>query len=137
MKKTLIILFFFFIFGCLNANESSPVEIKLLKEEVKKKSGVKTEYYLQVTVPDGYGIQREAPNRILLSGEDGLKIKKVDTTFKGKTNLKKPEYFDYVDKMPVKLSGKGNLLINAKIFYCDFEKNICIPAKINKKEIIN
>ncbi|MCB1189702.1 MAG: hypothetical protein H7A23_09010 [Leptospiraceae bacterium] len=136
MRKLFIFLFFLLFFGCLNADET-PVEIKLIKEEVKKKSSVKTEYYIKVSVPEGYGIQREAPNRILLSGEDGLKIKKVDTAFKGKVNLKKPEYFDYVDKMPLKISGKGNLLINAKIFYCDFEKNICVPAKINKKEMIN
>jgi len=107
-----------------------PVTISLAKQS----SG---EYSLRVQVPAGFGIQREAPNRILLSGEGNLKVLNADLNFRGKPSLEKMEYFKKVDDMKVTVSGKGKLNINAKIFYCDFTKNICIPGQIQKTAEIN
>jgi hypothetical protein len=104
----------------------NPVEIKLKKEK-------KDSYKLSVTVPKGYAIQKDAPNKISLTGDKTLEVLESDTKFKGQTLLDKPEYFSEVDEMKVKLKGKGELSIDSKIFYCDLNKNVCYPAKISKK----
>ncbi|MCB1176314.1 MAG: hypothetical protein KDK36_01935, partial [Leptospiraceae bacterium] len=56
--------------------------------------------------------------------------------FIGPVKLDKPDYFDKIESMDVKLSGKGDLVIESKIFYCDLNKNLCYPAKIKKTEKI-
>ncbi|MCK6379720.1 MAG: hypothetical protein L6Q54_00520 [Leptospiraceae bacterium] len=102
--------------------------------EIRKIQG--NEYRLSINTPKQYGIQRDVPNRILLSGEDGLSVQKADLNFRGGIHSEKKEYFNKVEDMKITLKGKGKLNINAKIFYCDFQKNICIPANIQKTEII-
>ncbi len=123
----------FFLYLLFVSTTVFPIEHPVNFELRKIKPG---EYGLTVSVPKQFGIQRDAPNRILLSAESGLDIAKADLTFHGGIHPDKKEYFNRVDEMKVNLKGKGKLLINAKIFYCDFTKNICIPANIQKSEII-
>ena len=106
-----------------------PVNVKLVKKQGNN-------YTLKVSVPDGFGIQREAPNRLLVSGE-GIKVTKADLKFKGPVNSKKNEYFLAVDEMPLVLEGKGILQIQARIYYCDYSKNICINGKMQFKEKVD
>lgn len=93
-------------------------------------------FKLKIAVPNGYGIQKEAPNRLFLIGESGLKIIKADTRFKGLTNPKKQDYFLSVAEMPFTVTGNGILKIRGKIFYCNFRKNICKFERINETKNI-
>lgn len=124
-----------FILFCLFLSQSIFAIEHPVNFEFRKISG--NEYGLKVSVPKGFGIQRDVPNRILLSGENGLSVVKADLNFKGGVHPLKKEYFSSVDEMKATLKGKGKLLIHAKIFYCDFNKNICIPANLQKTEIVN
>ncbi|MCP5500891.1 MAG: hypothetical protein H7A25_13370 [Leptospiraceae bacterium] len=126
MKKSILIFIVFSFFFSLLA-ESHPVDVSLFK----KNKG----YVLRVSVPKDFGIQREAPNRILLSG-NGVQILKANTRFSGPINPSKKDYFKKVNDMPVSLKGKGTLQISGKVFYCDYVKNICQFAKIQKEETI-
>lgn len=110
----------------MHADDQHPVDISIQKKSTNK-------YKLSVSVPDGFGIQKEAPNRILLSGKDDLKIVKANMKFTGPTNPKKKEYFLKVKAMDFSTNKSGTVLINAKIYYCDYTKNICIPANIQKE----
>jgi hypothetical protein len=103
-----------------------PITIKIKK--VKSES-----YLLYVEIPKNFAIQMEAPNQIDLSSSKGLKIISSDTVFKGPQKFGKPEYFDKIEPMKLNLKGKGELIIDSKIFYCDFNKNVCYPAKFQKK----
>lgn len=91
---------------------------------------------MHVSVPKGYAIQKEAPNKIKLSSEDKIKINPSELTFNGKTYLDKPEYFEKVEDNTFTLTGKGKLQVSAKVFYCDLNKNVCYPASIKQEEII-
>jgi len=105
-----------------------------IKLQLDKKKG--DSYVMHVSVPKGYAIQKDAPNKIKLSSEDKIKINPVELTFKGNTYLDKPEYFEKVEDNPLTLSGKGKLQVSAKIFYCDLNKNVCYPASIKQEETI-
>ncbi|MDZ4725804.1 MAG: hypothetical protein SH817_06590 [Leptospira sp.] len=102
-----------------------PITISLKKEMDGK-------YNLLLELPPNYGFQREAPHKILLSGTNGVKVKKADLKLNGPIHPSKSEYYEFVKPMPIELSGKGKLDVNAKIYYCNFVKNICIPAKLNE-----
>lgn len=106
-----------------------PISVKLVK-----KSG--NNYTLKVSVPEGFGIQRDAPNRLLLGGQ-GVNVVKADLLFKGPIHHKKSEYFAYLDDMPLTLSGKGTIQIDARVYYCNFTKNICIPGKMHFEERVD
>jgi hypothetical protein len=87
---------------------------------------------LKISVPQGFGIQKEAPHSFLFSPSNDLKIQKADTKLVGPTDIKKPEYFEYVEPLVLKLEGKGSLQMNARVYYCDYNKGICIPGKFQK-----
>lgn len=105
--------------------ESHPIEISIKQKAVGK-------YELELFLPKDFGFQMEAPHRILLSGADGLKVTNADLKLKGPVHPKKPEYFEYLKPLTFQVEGKGKLQLDAKLFYCNFVKNICIPAKVNK-----
>ncbi len=105
-----------------------------IKLQLDKKSG--DSYIMRVSVPKGYAIQKDAPNKIKLSSEDKIKINPTELTFKGNTILGKPEYFEKVEDNTLTLNGKGKLQVSAKIFYCDLNKNVCYPASIKQEETI-
>ncbi|MGJ4786551.1 hypothetical protein EHQ52_12095 [Leptospira koniambonensis] len=130
MKRfTFLAIISLFMISGLSAEEESPIKFKI------EKSSPST-YLLKVVYPENFGVQKEAPHRILLNAGSGLKVVSADLKLKGKTSTRKKEYFESVDPMQVKLEGKGELEIHAKIFYCDYNRNICIPGKILQKEII-
>jgi hypothetical protein len=125
MKQILLLLLF-----CLPLIAMDhPVKLQL-----DKKKG--DSYIMRVSVPKGYAIQKEAPNKIKLTSDDKIKINPTELTFKGTTYLDKPEYFEKVEDNSVTLSGKGKLQVSAKIFYCDLNKNVCYPASIKQEENI-
>lgn len=105
-----------------------------VKLHLSKKKG--DSYIMHVSVPKGYAIQKEAPNKIKLSSEDKIKINPSELTFNGKTYLDKPEYFEKVEDNTLTLKGKGKLQVSAKVFYCDLNKNVCYPASIKQEETI-
>ena len=105
-----------------------------IKLQLDKKKG--DSYVMRVSVPKGYAIQKDAPNKIKLASEDKIKINPTELTFKGNTYLDKPEYFEKVEDNNLTLSGKGKLQVSAKIFYCDLNKNVCYPASIKQEETI-
>lgn len=105
-----------------------------VKMNLYKKSG--DSYAIRVTIPKGFAIQKDAPNKIKLSSVDKIKINPSELTFKGNTMLDKPEYYEKVEDCTLTLSGKGTLKLSAKIFYCDLHKNVCYPASIKQEEII-
>jgi len=105
-----------------------------IRLHLDKKKG--ESYVMRVSVPKGYAIQKEAPNKIKLSTEDKIKINPTELTFKGSTYLDKPEYYEKVEDNMLTLSGKGKLHVSAKIFYCDLNKNVCYPASIKQDETI-
>ncbi|WP_108975654.1 cell surface protein MPL17 [Leptospira ryugenii] len=114
---------------------SLPVSAQLADHPIslsvkKKQDGT---FELNLDLPQGYGFQKEAPHKILLAGKDGLEVKKADLKLQGPTHPQKLEYFEYVKPLPLALTGKGSLEVNAKLFYCNFKKNICIPAKLNQQ----
>ncbi|EQA44129.1 hypothetical protein LEP1GSC050_4340 [Leptospira broomii serovar Hurstbridge str. 5399] len=113
----------------VTAEEESPVKFKLEK-------GIGETYFLKIVHPSNFGIQKDAPHKITVSAGPGLKVESADLKLKGKTSSKKKEYFESVDPMAITLKGAGELEIHAKIFYCDYNRNICIPGKIVQKEII-
>jgi hypothetical protein len=125
MKFILLVFLSFSLFAF-----DAPVEIRVEKKNVNT-------FALKVSVPKGFAIQREAPHKINLKGENGLSVKDFKPEFKGPIIINKPEYFEAVDEMPLQLTGKGELAIDARIFYCDLNKNICYPSKIQKKETVN
>lgn len=128
-KKLFAIIWVFVLSAGLSAEEESPVRFKLEK-------GIGEVYFLKVVHPSHFGIQKDAPHRIQIVSGPGLKVESSDLKLKGKTSPKKKEYFESVEPMPITLKGKGELEIQAKIFYCDYNRNICIPGKIVQKEII-
>jgi len=101
-----------------------PVQVQI------RKSKNPNTYELSLQLKDGYGFQKEAPHRILLSGKNGLQVKEAKLNFQGPTNPKKPEYFAYLEPMPLVLAGSGELEISGRIFYCNYLKNLCIPGKL-------
>lgn len=125
--------FFLGIVGCNNTEtqmsadplDSHPIEISIKQKSLGK-------YELEFFLPKDFGFQMEAPHRILLSGADGLKVLNADLKLKGPIHPKKPEYFEYLKPFTFQVEGKGQLQLDAKLFYCNFVKNICIPAKVNK-----
>ncbi len=123
----ILITIFLSTFVSLSAQEKSPIDFAITK--VKKGA-----YKLAFVVPKGYAIQKDAPNKIELTGENGLKVTKFKSEFKGPIKIDKPEYFDKVEDLKINVSGTGDLVIDSKIFYCDLNKNLCYPAKINKRE---
>ncbi|TGL93521.1 hypothetical protein EHQ76_17780 [Leptospira barantonii] len=131
MKKIFLIgvLASLITFG-ISAEDESPVKFKL-----EKSFG--NSYLLKIVHPANYGIQKDAPHKILLNAGNGLKVEKADLKVKGKTSEKKKEYLASVDPIPLVLTGKGELEIHGKIYYCNFDKNICIPGKIQQIEIIH
>ncbi|GBF38864.1 cell surface protein MPL17 [Leptospira johnsonii] len=118
-----------FLISGLSAEEENPIKFKIEKTSPSV-------YLLKVAYPENFGIQKEAPHRILLNPGSGLKVVSAELKLKGKTSTRKKEYFESVEPMQLKLEGKGELEIHAKIFYCDYNRNICIPGKILQKEII-
>lgn len=106
-----------------------PIKINLTKTSASN-------YSIQVTAPKGFAVQKDAPNKIKLSSVDKLTISQAEVKLSGKTFLDKPEYFEKIDSIPLSLSGKGKLELNAKIFYCDLNKSVCYPATIKQIEEI-
>ena len=95
-----------------------------------------TNYSLKISVPKGYGIQKEAPHKIRLTSEGNLKIESYSQNLTGLVFLDKPDYYEKVDDLDIKLKGTGTLLIETKLYYCDLLKGICYPGKISRREII-
>lgn len=120
-------LIFLFLFPLTLFAQSNPIDLVLQKLSSGK-------YQFLVVLQKGFALQKDAPNKIQLTTEDGLKIKQFKSEFKGKTFLDKPEYFEVVEPIPLEVYGKGNLQIEAKFFYCDLAKGICYPGKITKQE---
>lgn len=133
-----IFLSFLFIFTCNfcgdkasssiepNSSEDSlPIEIQKLQEGNK--------ILLQVNAKSGFGIQIDVPNVISASAKDGLVIEFQNLVFAGSPNPKKPEYYLNLKSMELTFQGKGKLILQGKIFYCDFSKNICLPGKIYRE----
>jgi len=131
MSKILISLFSFLVLQVYVYADNDTVNI-----EVVKKGSKKGEYSLRVSVPKGFGIQMDAPNQLLLSGSGGLVVKKADLSFKGMPNPKKPEYFLAVKEMPLTLEGSGSLEISGKVYYCDYNANVCMFEKVQKRQNI-
>ncbi|TGK04570.1 hypothetical protein EHO58_11780 [Leptospira selangorensis] len=130
MKRfTFLAIISIFLISGLSAEEENPIKFKIERSSPSV-------YLLKVTYPENFGVQKEAPHRILLNAGSGLKVVSADLKLKGKTSTRKKEYFESVEPMQVKLEGKGELEIHAKIFYCDYNRNICIPGKILQKETI-
>jgi hypothetical protein len=121
-------ILFIFIPGILF---SMDIPISLI---LKKNSP--TNYSLKISVPKGYGIQKEAPHKIKLNSEGNLKIESYSQNLTGSVFLDKPDYYEKVDDLELKLKGSGTLLIETKIYYCDLVKGICYPGKISKRETI-
>ena len=84
----LIILFILFSLQVMAMDH--PIRLHL-----DKKKG--DSYVMRVSVPKGYAIQKEAPNKIKLSSEDKIKINPTELTFKGSTYLDKPDYFEKLE----------------------------------------
>ncbi|MDV6235726.1 hypothetical protein CH379_008815 [Leptospira ellisii] len=130
MKKRILVgVLVIFVSFAVSAEEESPVKFKL-----EKSFG--NAYLLKIVHPSNYGIQKDAPHKILLNAGKGVKVEQADLTVKGKISPKKKEYFASVDPIQLTVSGKGDLEIHGRIYYCNFDKNICIPGKIQQVEII-
>ena len=120
MKKILIIV----LIASFPLLAEHPIDISLVPK-------IPGQYALKVSVPEGYAIQIDAPNRLLLSGQ-GVKIIKADLKFDGPVHPKKKEYFAQVNEMPLSLQGRGSINVNARIFYCNLDKGICISGKVQR-----
>jgi hypothetical protein len=107
----------------------TPVSIQIKKVSESK-------YSLKISVPPGFAIQKEAPNKLKLSAEGNLKINSYTSDFSGPTLLSKPEYYESLNDFDVQMKGSGTLQIDSKIYYCDIQKGICYPGKISKRESI-
>jgi hypothetical protein len=121
-------ILFIFIPGFLFSMDI-PISLNLKKNSPSN-------YSLKVSVSKGYGIQKDAPHKIKLTSEGNLKIENYTQNFTGSVFLDKPEYFEKVEDLDIKLKGSGTILIETKIFYCDLIKGICYPGKISKRETI-
>lgn len=128
MKKLLLVCVLIGSVGIF-AEEESPVKFKL-----EKSFG--NVYLLKIIHPANFGVQKDAPHKIILNPKSGVKVEKADLKVKGKISEKKKEYFASVDPIPLVVTGKGELEIQGKIYYCNFDKNICIPGKIQQVEMI-
>ncbi|MCZ8341833.1 MAG: hypothetical protein O9301_02275 [Leptospira sp.] len=132
MKKLFWIFAILFLTHCGEkppAKESGfkaehPIEITVKKLEGKR-------YQLELFLPKNYGFQVQAPHKILLSGKNGLKVVSADLKLNGPIHPEKMEYFEYVKPMNLEMEGSGSLELDAKLYYCNFQKNICIPGKVN------
>lgn len=109
--------------------QENPIDLVLQKISSGK-------YQFHVILQKGFALQKEAPNKIQLTTEDGLKIKQFKSEFKGKVFLDKPDYFEIIEPIPLEVYGKGNMQVEAKFFYCDLNKGVCYPAKLSKQEKI-
>lgn len=122
--------------GFTSCNESKEIQaeesITSHPIEVTIKDKGKGKFELELYLPRDFGFQIEAPHRIFLSGSRGLKVTSADLKLNGPTHPKKIEYFEYVKPLTFQVEGKGKLQMEGKLFYCNFVKNICIPAKISK-----
>ncbi len=107
----------------------SPVSMNLKKVSDSR-------YSLKISVPKGFAIQKDAPNKLKLTTDGTLKIHSYSTDFIGTTLLDKPEYFETLNDFEINMKGSGTLQIDSKIFYCDIQKGICYPGKVSKKEVI-
>lgn len=128
LKSMKVVTIFFMLIFSLFADDS-PVQMTL-----KKKSD--SNYSLQISVPRGFAIQKDAKNKLKLSSEGNLKVEDYASEFNGPVLLASPEYFEKVNEFPIRMKGSGTLLIDSKIFYCNLERGICYPAKISRKEEI-
>lgn len=111
--------------GTNSSEDALPIEIQKLQDGNK--------ILLQVNAHSGFGIQIDVPNVISASAKDGLIIESQNLVFAGSPNLKKPEYYLNLKPMELTFQGKGKLILQGKIFYCDFSKNICLPGKIYRE----
>ena len=107
----------------------SPVSMNLRKVSDSK-------YSLKISVPKGFAIQKDAPNKLKLTSDGNLKINSYSTDFLGTSLFDKPEYFETLNDFEINMKGSGTLQIDSKIFYCDIQKGICYPGKVSKKEVI-
>lgn len=123
-------------FGFFSCNESKEIQAEEsfpthpIEVNIKEKGAGK--YEMELYLPKDFGFQIEAPHRIFLSGSGGLKVTSAELKLTGPTHPKKPEYFEYVKPLTFQVEGKGKLQMEGKLFYCNFLKNICIPAKVTK-----
>lgn len=124
MKFILLFLIPFLLYS-----QPNPIDITLQKVSTNK-------YQFHIILSKGYALQKDAPNKIQLTTENGLQITQFKSEFKGRVFLDKPEYFEVVEPIPLEVRGKGDIQIDAKLFYCDLSKGICYPGKISKKEKI-
>jgi hypothetical protein len=104
--------------------DNLPLRIQFLREGDAVLISLETE--------PGFGIQIEAPNRIEVWPTEGLEILSSDLGFKGSPNPEKPEYYQSLQPMNLTVKGQGILGIQGRVFYCDFNKNICLPGKLNR-----
>lgn len=121
------------VFSCNESKEVQalePLESHPIEVTIKEKGA--GSYEMELYLPKDFGFQMEAPHRIFLSGSKGLKVTSANLKLNGPTHPKKPEYFEYVKPLTFQVEGKGKLLMEGKLFYCNFLKNICIPAKVSK-----
>lgn len=121
------VLFVYLTFLGLSAQvdlADDPVSISLVKRQ-------NDQFEIYLKIKDGYAFQKEAPHRILLAGKKGVTVLNANLTFQGPTHPKKPDYFAQVNPLPIKLTGKGELEVHARLFYCSLAKNLCIPGKLD------
>ncbi|WP_210413635.1 hypothetical protein [Leptospira ilyithenensis] len=137
IRIILIVFIFSFPFlQCGNANSQTAKQGSLVPLHPITITAAKlkdNKFELRLDLPPDYGFQIEAPHRLFLSGTNGLTVTKADLKLNGPIHPKKAEYFEYVKGLPFEVSGKGDLEVNGKLFYCNFKKNICIPGKISQK----
>ena len=131
MKKIYLFILFLSSFFICNFQNSSKDSIKL--SLIKKQNG---NYNLNIDIKQGFGIQISAPNRILLGPSSDLKIIKADLKITGIIHENNLEYYKKINPIPITLNGSGKINVNAKLYFCNLKKKICIPGKFNLTEEI-
>ena len=123
ISRFLIIISFFLLCSFKNASKD-PIHLSLQKIN-------KDRYILNIDIKNGFGIQIDAPNKILLGMSPGLKITKADLSVKGVINEKDLQYYKSIYPISININGTGKFQLNAKLYYCNLEKKICIPGRFN------
>lgn len=129
----LIIICFPFLSFCKEPSESMgwvdndtiPVSIQAIREEKF--------IILQIQANPGFGIQIDAPNQLQLKPQGNLTLERTQLEWKGTSRKDKPEYYETIQPNYIPAQGSGDLILEGKVFYCDFSKNICVPGKIQRK----
>lgn len=129
--KKVKLFWFLLLPSLLFGFEPSPLDVEIQKTKIPGK------YEILVRTVNGYGIQKDAPHRLFLSGSNGLQVLDANLKLQGPSSTQKAEYFAYVEPLPISISGSGSLKLNGKVFYCNYQKNLCISGVVQKEFNIN